>query len=188
MASEKQIEANRANGRKAADKPRNMIRSRLNAINHGLLAVGITEIDNADSYLALLNQLRQEYEPVGEVESFLVERIALGIIRVRRSVRFESEAITAALHPERRSKSRLDEQMEAQLAEIDGETSIIDPGFHPELRCETVGSLTEALARYETQHERRLFRTIEQIERLQTARRKVAQSDKASAANPNASK
>jgi hypothetical protein len=171
MASEKQIEANRANGRKSANKPRDTSRSRLNRVDHGLLAAGISPLDNADHYSALLDQLRRELEPQGEIESFLVERIALAIVRVKRASRFEAEAIASALFPEKRSQSRLDQEMEQQFAKIGGSTSIIEPGFDAKLRSETVTSLAEGLARYETTHERRLFKTIQELGRLQMARK-----------------
>ena len=173
MASEKQIEANRENGRMAAGRPRNTSRTRWNRVAHGLLAAGITPLDDADRYSELLNQLRQELEPVGEIEGFLVERIALAIVRVKRASRFEAEAITAALFPEKRSQSRLDQDMEQQCAKMGGSTSIIEPGFNPQLRVETVADLAEGLARYETGHEKRLFKTIQELERLQVARTTV---------------
>jgi hypothetical protein len=108
------------------------------------------------------------------------------MVRVRRAIRFESEAITGALHPERRSKSRLDEQLEEHLAELGTNTSIVDPGFQSQLNNETVGSLVEALGRYETLHERRLFRAIQELERLQTVRRTKALLERPAALTPTA--
>ncbi len=171
MPSEKQIEANRANGRKAAGRPRNTSRSRLNKVAHGLLAVGITPLDDADFYFALLRQLREELEPVGEIEGFLVERIALAIVRVKRASCFEAEAITAALFPAKRSRSRSEEEIERLFAETGDTTSIIEPGFSPQLKSEVAVSLADGLARYETGHERRLFKTIQELARLQALRR-----------------
>lgn len=186
MASEKQIEANRANGRKATGKPRNTNRSRLNAVDHGLLAMGVTEIDDADCYVELLHKLREQFEPIGELENYLVERMALCMIRVRRSVRLESEAITAALHPQRRSKSKSDEQMEQQLVEMMGETSIIDRGFQCTVTNEIVATLTDVFGRYESSNERRLFRVIQELERLQILRTKSTQKSQPTLVTPTA--
>jgi hypothetical protein len=186
MASDRQIEANRANGKKAARKPRDTRLSRSNATDHGLLAVGVTAIDNADFFLGLLNQLQEEWKPEGEVEKFLVERIALSMLRVRRSVRLESEAITAELFPVRRSKSRTEEQLEQYLATAGASTTTIDPGFQVQLQHETVGNLAELFGRYETLHERRLFRAIEYLEHLQMTRRTRFTSGPAVAPAPNA--
>lgn len=171
MASEKQIEANRENGRKAAGRPRDTSRTRWNRVAHGLLAAGITPLDDADRYSQLLIQLRLELEPVGEIEGFLVERIALAIVRVKRASRFEAEAVTAALFPEKRTQSRIDQEMEQQFAKMGGSRSIIEPGFNPQLRSETVANLAEGLARYETGHEKRLFKTIQELARVQVARK-----------------
>jgi hypothetical protein len=171
MASQKQIEANRANGRKAAGMPRDTAQSRFNAVNHGLLAVGITELDSGDAFFSLLEQLRKEWKPQGELESFLVERIALSMIRVRRATRMESEAITATLYPQVRSKSESEQKIDEYLAQVGANTRVLDPGFHAQLQEQAVLSLTNCFGRYECMNERRLFRAIEQLEQLQTARK-----------------
>jgi hypothetical protein len=189
MASEEQIEANRINGRKARGKPRDTSRSRWNRIDHALLAAGITELDHADGYFAHLAQLRLEFQPIGEVENFLVERICLAMTRVRRAVRLEAETITSALHPERRSKSKLDIQAEQSLIEIAGTTSIIQHGFDPQLRSDTVGTLVEVCGRYEGAHMRALYRAIEELQRLQAVRKTLDRKSlhPAAAAIPGAS-
>jgi hypothetical protein len=95
---------------------------------------------------------------------------------VKRASRLEAEAIAGALFPEKRSRSKIDEETEQQFDKMGFGTSIITHGFNPQLRGETVASLAEGLARYETGHERRLFKTIQELERLQRAR-KTARSD-----------
>jgi hypothetical protein len=170
MASQEQIEANRANGKKAAGKPKNTAKSRLNAVNHGLLAAGITDLDCADAFSTLLERLRREWQPQGELETFLVERIAL-MVRVRRATRMESEAITACLHPEVRSRSSSEQQIEDYLTSVGANTSIVVPGFQPALEHQTVLNLTDCFGRYESMHERRLFRAVEQLVQRQLARR-----------------
>jgi len=44
---------------------------------HGLLAVGITELDNAEGYRHILSDLMREKNPVGVIETFLVESAAI---------------------------------------------------------------------------------------------------------------
>src|SRR5437660_1856743 len=61
--------------------------------------------------------------------------------------------------------------MEQQFDKMGFSTSIIKPGFTPQLRSETVANLAECLSRYETGHERRLFKTVQELERLQRARK-----------------
>jgi hypothetical protein len=165
-----QDEANGDGNLKPVNRRKNRTRSRFNAVKHGLLAVGLTEIDDAKSYFALLDKLKEQYDPVGELENFLVERLAFCITRIRRSVKLESQAITSLLHPERRSKSRIDQQMEEQWAAMGNDTSILEPGFDPQLRADDVGNLADALGRYETLHERRLYRAMQELEHLQKTR------------------
>jgi hypothetical protein len=55
--SNKKIAANRINGQKSHG-PTNTTSTRFNATKHGLLAVGITELDDAEGYHVLLNDLR----------------------------------------------------------------------------------------------------------------------------------
>lgn len=167
----RQIEANRSNGESARGAPRDTSLSRFNAIDHALLARGITELDSADGFTGLVKELQTEWKPVGEVEQFLVERIALCIVRIRRSVRLEASAITAALHPPQRTRSRLQEKIDEELAEMGGTSTILDPGFQVQLGAGTVEMLAIPFGRYETMNERRLFRAIEELEHLQNGRR-----------------
>src|SRR5580700_3490366 len=90
-----------ANGQDArkAKRPKDTSTTRFNASKHGLLAQGITELDDADAYTALLERLNEAHQPAGDIETFLVERIALAIVRLRRIARMEAEYIRGELHP-----------------------------------------------------------------------------------------
>jgi hypothetical protein len=70
----KKISANRRNCKKSTG-PNNTTSTRFNATKHGLLAHGITELDNAEEYRNTLRRLNQSY--VAELETFLLERMAL---------------------------------------------------------------------------------------------------------------
>ena len=74
--SKKKIVANKINGQKSRG-PKDTSSTRFNAQKHGLLAAGITELDDAESYRAILEDLRKEKDPVGIIEKMLVESIAL---------------------------------------------------------------------------------------------------------------
>ena len=56
MPTEKQITANRLNGLKSHG-PTNTKLTRTNANKHGLLAAGITELDDAEGYRTILRDL-----------------------------------------------------------------------------------------------------------------------------------
>jgi hypothetical protein len=93
------LAANRRNARKSTG-PKDTSATRRNALKSGLLAVGITDFDNANEFRKLRAELVAHYQPVGPEETFQVEqRIPLCMVRVGRAVRLEAETITAELYP-----------------------------------------------------------------------------------------
>jgi len=95
--SEKKIAANRRNGKKAPG-PKDTCATRFNAVQHGLLAKGMTELDDRKAYGEILRCLNQG--DMEELNKFLRERMALLIVRLRRAAHLEAECITGALHPQ----------------------------------------------------------------------------------------
>ena len=83
-------EVNRPNARKSTG-PKDTTSSRFNAVKHGLLVEGITELDIPETFREFRARLEAELKPVGEVETFLARRIALGIVRLTRAVLLEAE-------------------------------------------------------------------------------------------------
>jgi hypothetical protein len=152
-------ESNRKNAQFSTG-PRNTESTRHNAVKHGLLAKGITELDDSDAYESLLQQLMRLYRPVGEVEDFLVHRIAFCMIRLRRAGRLEAEYITGEIHPAVKGVS-----LESLL-----EPAIEDPGLPPAVSALGAINLATGFQRYETAIENKLYRAINQLERLQLRR------------------
>lgn len=97
--SSQKADANRKNALRSTG-PKDTTSTRLNATKHGLLAQGLTELDDADAYRLLLERLTTRYQPVGDLEGFLVERIAFHITRLKRAGRLEAEYITGEIHPQ----------------------------------------------------------------------------------------
>jgi len=96
MATERQIEANRANARRSTG-PRTeagKARSRMNALRHGLRAetVVLAHEDRA-AFEELHADLRADLAPAGALEALLVEQIAAGAWRMRRAWQTERELI-----------------------------------------------------------------------------------------------
>jgi len=50
--------------------------TRHNAVKHGLLAKGTTELDDSDAYEALILRLTEAYRPVGDLEKSLWKGLA----------------------------------------------------------------------------------------------------------------
>ena len=98
--SEKKIEANRRNARQSTGPKTDAGKhaSRLNAVTHGLLAnaVVITAGDyqeDEQEFAQLLEELREQFTPVGVAEDLEVQKIALCYWRKMRAVRYEHGAI-----------------------------------------------------------------------------------------------
>ena len=137
------ISANRRNAKKSTG-PKNTISTRFNATKHGLLASGVTELDDAEGYRATLHDLTQEKHPVGALEGFLVESAALDLTRLRRVRRLEAEYITSVLNPPIREPREF-----AGLSGLDQGT-IVDPGLPAMMDCGSVLPLVSIFQRYES--------------------------------------
>ena len=90
------LEANRRNAAKSTG-PKNIETTRLNAIQHGLLAHGITAFDDPTPS-ELMEDLNATFQPQGPLETFLVARLSLCMIRLMRASRLEAEFITDELN------------------------------------------------------------------------------------------
>ena len=157
------ISVNRSNAKKSTG-PKNTSSTRFNATKHGLLASGVTELDDAEGYRATLHDLTQEKDPVGALEVFFVESAALDITRLRRVRRLEAEYITGVLNPPIRQPGVL-----ADFSGLD-QGAIVDPGLPATMDCGSVLPLVSIFQRYESACALRLFRTLHELERLQRMR------------------
>ncbi len=155
--------ANRLNA-KDSTGPKNTSSTRFNATKHGLLALGVTELDDADGYRDTLRDVKREKNPVGVVEESLVESIALDIIRLRRARRLEAEYITEVLNPSVHEPGAL-----ADLPDWD-KGRLVDPGLPATMHCGGVQLLVGIFLRYESGITLRLFRNLHELERLQRMR------------------
>src|SRR5205823_5035412 len=92
------LAANQKNAAKSTG-PIDSSSTRYNALKHGLLAKGITELDSPETFGGLVKTLTDEIEPCGTLEKECVEQIALLTMRVRRARTIEAEIFTAHLNP-----------------------------------------------------------------------------------------
>ncbi len=93
MTSEKKAEANRRNALKSTGPktPEGKDAVRLNALKHGLLFQEILLPGEDEGALRELGErLRDELQPVGELENLLVDRIVEAVWRLRRLGRVEA--------------------------------------------------------------------------------------------------
>ena len=103
QVTDKQLQANRRNGL-ASRGPRTLTgknRSARNATKHGILSQQVacanpSEHEDLQQFSKLLADLMEEFEPVGTLESLLVEQIAVSYWRLARTLRSEARELTGA--------------------------------------------------------------------------------------------
>jgi hypothetical protein len=160
--SPKRLEANRRNAQLSTgpktEEGKN--HSRCNARKHGVLASALLikegeGAENAAEYEELLHELRQDREPVGAVEEMLVEDMAVCRWRWKRALLCEAGLV-------RRNFARdlMDTAFEnPECVQITDHLSL------------PLGPALDSILRYETTIQRKLVYAMNQLERLQRARK-----------------
>ena len=123
MASERQIAANRQNGKKGGPKtPRGKAASSMNRLTHGARSeCVIIPGENPEEYEALYRSLVQHYQPVGVVEKQYVKDIAEFQWRLDRVIRFETGIMHSGSYEAQRERAA--EEMDL----ISIPTDLVDP-------------------------------------------------------------
>lgn len=216
VASDAQIRANRLNAqRSTGPRSENGKRAvRYNALKHGLLAeASLLPGDDTALFRRLAEELHAQFEPASELEQLLVDRITSCAWRLRRVLQVEAGLFVArlkyaiTLEP----KQAADEQLLALQRAIQPPPQAVDDDRHPPAvhsapaangpHTEALGTLGRAfsidaresnaftkLARYESNIERALFRALQELQRLQSARLDDQQADTAPPEAPDQSK
>jgi hypothetical protein len=167
--SARKAAANLENAQKSTG-PHNSSLTRFNAMKHGLLSEGITELDQPEIFLDYRARLESELKPMGEVEIGLVRRIALDLVRLRRAAAIEAEYITGKLHPTVTETFHANFAVDLAIHRLKGTTEVLDAGLPARLSVADMEGL-QRFQRYEGTIENRLYRALNQLERLQRMRR-----------------
>ena len=169
--SERKRNANRLNGQKSRG-PKNTSATRYNARKHGLLAAGVTELDDAAGYRSIVRRLRSEKKPVGIIEEFFVESAAIDIVRTRRARRLEAEFITSVMNPPKRDYAQSD-------ITVVLEDPVLDLGLPATIEPKNAEILVKLYVRYESTCGNRMSKYLQELERVQAQRKgdKVAGSE-----------
>ena len=135
--------------------------SRRNALKHGILASAliITQGEGAEDpaeFDELLGGLHRDLAPVGTLKEMLVEKIAMCSWRQRRALRCEAGLIRRGFT---REAADLEEVLHPERAAIKDHLSL------------PLGADLDRTLRYETTIQRQLVYAINQLERLQRARK-----------------
>jgi hypothetical protein len=167
-ASAKKIIANQQNAQQSTG-PKDTSLTRSNALKHGLRNEVLTELDRAEDFLLLLENLNRDTQPVGVMEQLCVQQIADCMCRLARAKLLEREEFTAQLHPARFV------QHTGSLTELDpkvfGWTETIDPGKPARISPDALDRINRTVVRYETSIENKLMRWWNMLERQQARRR-----------------
>jgi hypothetical protein len=165
--SRKKIAANQTNGR-MSEGPIDTSRTRFSATKHGLLARGITPLDDAKAYRTILSELRRERNPATVLEKELVEIAAFTITKYRTARRFSAEYVTAALNPPKHEKDLigdLDLQFRGAVLDL-GIPAALAPG-HVQVLMNPFQSFEDSLLNRLL----RIFRELEDVPRLRQGSR-----------------
>ena len=151
--SQKQIEANRINGKRGGVKTdEGKAISRYNAIKHGLLSKEVLlEGESEDTLLDLGKRMRSELKPATEIENVLVDRIIANVWRLKRAMQVETGIFNVGLD----SPSMNNDTKNA-----------VGNAFSSEVRYDTFGKFI----RYESFIERGIYKALHELQRLQAAR------------------
>ena len=167
MATKSQKAANKRNSGKSPG-PGDTSRTRLNAIRHGLLSKGLTQLDDKEMYDAVLAEQRHQKKPVDLTEDFLVSSLALYIVKWKTCQRLGAEYVTSALNP--RIVDTTTESTGLFPKDFVPEPRILDPGIPARLQVDIIDKIVRTYDRYETQISNRYFRCLHELERMQRAR------------------
>jgi len=204
MASEKQVQANRQNSLKSTGPrtPEGKAAVGQNALKHGLLSKEtLLPGEDEEALRELGERLRDELQPVGELENLLVDRIISAYWRLRRLSRVETGIFAwerseeLAERAEREARGYESDDLNAMIkaanititekkgheealsrvrqmrSEQEDETATLGRTF---ARDADRANAFSKLSRYETAIERTLYRALHELDRRQAARRGAA--------------
>jgi hypothetical protein len=116
--SMEKLRANRENAKKSTG-PKTARGKRIasrNAVKHGILAVAVPdEREDGDAFDLLVDQLCDDYEPVGVREHIQVQRVAAALWRLRRALLYERDHFYRTDNPDLERTLRYEAHAERAL-------------------------------------------------------------------------
>jgi hypothetical protein len=163
--SQKQIEANRENGKLGGVKTEEgKAVSKYNALKHGILKEVVSDYEQS-FYDDIQQRLNDHFSPVGVLEKVLVDRIGIYYLRLFRTAKAENEYMQSKLNRRRVTvRDRLGLDFDTT------ETIVENEGYLPRITHDEVEVLSNTYLRYEIAIENRLYKALHELQRLQSAR------------------
>lgn len=112
-------------------------------------------MDDPKAYQVALRQLGESYRPMGDMEEFLVQRIAVCMVRLHRAVRMEAKYIEA----------------QAEAKDPLPILGLTDLTSEADKQARIAEALVNKFQRYESAIENKFYRALTQLERLQRMRK-----------------
>ena len=153
--SQKQLEANRENGKLGGVKTEEgKAVSKYNALKHGLLSREVLlEGEDEKVLIEIGKKLRLELEPQTELELVLVDRITANVWRLRRVMQIEREMMD-------------DDRNDMGFSLSGGKKTLGAALSYDFANNDTYGKLI----RYESSIERGIYKALHELQRIQAAR------------------
>ncbi len=140
-----------------------------NARKHGLLALDVILPDeDVEAFLEFVQGLEQEFNPQGDLEHALVERIVALLWRLRRAGRLEAAVLF--FHRGRVRKVNSDGEEDESVEEDKIKKHAIEWALRGASYITGENSLAK-LSRYESSIQRNLLRMMHELQRLQAVRK-----------------
>lgn len=146
--SEKQLNANKENAKLGGVKTvEGKAVSRFNAVKHGILKETVSEYEKVD-YKAFYASLSEDFPPKNILEEIILERIAIGYIKLVRASKAEAEFMKTVINP---------------TIGFDLPPLYTKMGYQPVMKSEQVELLASMYSRYETSAENRFYKSLEKL-------------------------
>ena len=199
MTSKRQTKANKQNAQQSTgpltDEGKAAVRH--NALRHGLLSKDVLLPDeDGDELSRLRSAIYEDLRPVGELETFLVDRIVAGMWRLRRALKVEADVYHQHLVDEKASRlwkeamsfTETDTDLLVRAFEAADRKVIDQEGYdqamteYNALTKKVAGLLAKVfqkqnetdtfgkLIRYEAHIERGIYKALHELQRLQSFR------------------
>ena len=150
MTSNKQKLSNRSNSQKSTGpnsiKGKNIVKD--NALKHGILKSDMSAYEDLNIE-EIKSELEEELKPTSIIEKFILERIAIHLVKLKRINKAEKEFIQSILHPE------------MPIIKL-GEKGT----YYPKIGVRDVECMGNVYQRYETTEENRMYRAIDKLKEI----------------------
>ena len=168
MVSNKQFKANQENSLFGGVKtPEGKDISKFNALKHGILLQSVSDYEKG-FYSNILEDFNKQFRPANAIEQILLERIGLYYLKLFRVQKAETEFMKAQLNPR---KTKVVDGIDCDPEGLLGKTVVLNEGYIPLIKDDSIQKLIDIYARYETTVENRFFRAIHELERVQRLRK-----------------